>query len=63
VQEELKPFLIGRYPIAGVYEARSGQKLSLLQAYQNQTISKGEFLLMELYYYNTTDVITITQVF
>jgi len=43
VQEELKPFLIGRYPIAGVYDARSEQKLSLLLAYQNQIISKGEF--------------------
>jgi len=38
----LKPFLIGRYPIAGVYDARSDQKLSLLQAYQKHFISKGE---------------------
>jgi len=43
VQEELKPFLIGRYPIAGVYDARSEQKLSLFQAHQKQIISKGKY--------------------
>jgi len=38
----LKPFLVGSYPIAGVYDARSGRKLSLLQAYQKHFISKGK---------------------
>jgi len=44
VQEELKEYLVGRYPIAGVYNDRTKSKLSLYEAHKQKIISRGTAL-------------------
>uniref|UniRef100_H2ZGQ6 Uncharacterized protein n=1 Tax=Ciona savignyi TaxID=51511 RepID=H2ZGQ6_CIOSA len=44
VAKELKPYLIGKYPIAGIYNDVTGSKMSLFQAYKEKIISRGTAL-------------------
>jgi len=44
VQEKLKDYLVGRHPIAGVYNDRTEEKLSLYSAYKARIISRGTAL-------------------
>lgn len=44
VQEQLKEYLIGLHPIAGVYNDRQEQKMSLFDAYKAKIISRGTAL-------------------
>ncbi|XP_076805687.1 uncharacterized protein LOC143449392 isoform X1 [Clavelina lepadiformis] len=41
VEKELRPYLIGQYPIAGIYDDRNGQKVALLAAHKKGLISRG----------------------
>lgn len=41
IESELRPYLVGKMPIAGVYDRVDARKLSLYDAYRNGTISKG----------------------
>nr|XP_018670703.1 desmoplakin-like isoform X2 [Ciona intestinalis] len=44
VEKELKPYLIGKYPIAGIYNDVAGCKMSLYDAYKDSIISRGTAL-------------------
>nr|CAB3240033.1 desmoplakin-like [Phallusia mammillata] len=44
VERELRPFLIGQYPIAGIFNDQTGQKMSLFDAHKQRIISRGTAL-------------------
>jgi len=44
VQEQLREYLVGLHPIAGVYNDRSEEKMSLYSAYKAKIISRGTAL-------------------
>lgn len=44
IESQLKPYLIGLHPIAGVYNDQTGSKTSLFDAYKSKIISRGTAL-------------------
>jgi len=41
IERELKPYLVGQYPIAGIYNDQTGEKMSLFNAYKAGIVSRG----------------------
>jgi len=42
VEQQLTSYLVGSYPIAGVYNDIVGKKMSLLDAYKEKLITRGK---------------------
>ena len=42
VEEELRQYLIGEHPIAGLYNAETGERVSLYTGFRTKTISRGK---------------------